>query len=454
MSVTNPFDPAFGADVAMRDHRKLAFRDVFEDDPASGEAVFTGEGVGEHYNGPSWEDRSILVQGTALEGLKTSTRELLRSQGYRDEEIPGYLRARPRSESHDRQCQEMIDAGWNTPVLLARNETGYGDKQSSVLKALTYNLTPVGGFLISFDSLWISEYWAGMFLAAALRGAHVYVVAPTSRNAPSSALPTMVLLRENLNRMRKASDRLQVEIERAGGSFHVGLYAQTVSVDDLQGNVRSFLEGYRRYPFLQRELGLHPSVLEVLDELVAAGADPTDRADPGDSRIEIERKHDPFLHLKTQFLASDEAFEAVQLPEWASVTRAYLRTRDRQLHGSGRERVTPDLLGVSPGSGGNGPSLSEALDGRLAIRGAAAPDRRVSSWLVGSQNQDRRGMLSDGEIMVAVSGPAALTAMVDLILLLGSATWPTAEPEFDAVFPPFEGPPFLERAFRVIKDAI
>ena len=55
---------------------------------AEGEAIFTGMGIGEHYAGPTWEDRAILVQGPSLVGLKDAARQLLRSQGFAEDEVP------------------------------------------------------------------------------------------------------------------------------------------------------------------------------------------------------------------------------------------------------------------------------------------------------------------------------------------------------------------------------
>jgi hypothetical protein len=131
VNVTNAFDPAFRSDADMRDHRKIAFRDIFEDHPASGAAIFTGEGVGEHYNGPGWEDRSILVRGPALNALKTTVRELFLSQGYSDPEVPPCLRARDLPPDYDEQCAALRQRGWNTPLSVVFNETSFSPSTRS-----------------------------------------------------------------------------------------------------------------------------------------------------------------------------------------------------------------------------------------------------------------------------------------------------------------------------------
>ena len=43
----------------IRDHRKISFYDVTEEDPYKGGAIFTGMGIGEHYTGATWEDRGV-----------------------------------------------------------------------------------------------------------------------------------------------------------------------------------------------------------------------------------------------------------------------------------------------------------------------------------------------------------------------------------------------------------
>mgnify|MGYP003471833463 CR=1 FL=1 len=51
-----------GARAFARDHRKIVFYDVSEDDPYRGMAMFTGMGIGEHYTGAHWEDRALMLQ--------------------------------------------------------------------------------------------------------------------------------------------------------------------------------------------------------------------------------------------------------------------------------------------------------------------------------------------------------------------------------------------------------
>jgi hypothetical protein len=255
VNVTNPFDPVFQWDVGMRDHRKIAFRDVFEDRPGRGSAILTGQGVGEAYVGKSWEDRSVLIRGPALVQLKSAARELFLSQGFKIDQVPVFLEGHPFPDDYPVRCERLRRLGWRTPMLLTMNATGYGDKRCTVLKAATYNLLPPGAVLYSTDSLWISDFWAGMFIAAALRGGRLYPIGPSPENAPSSAAPTMYLMREALGMMVAARGYFADDIERAGGTLRVGLYSHDTPVNDVAGrlgNSSSWKTSTSTRPFSKR----------------------------------------------------------------------------------------------------------------------------------------------------------------------------------------------------------
>ena len=119
VSITNPADVSFfnwrmlpiigSADTMIRDHRKIVFYDVTENDPYRGKALYSGMGIGEHYAGAAWEDRGILVEGPALLELKHRARELLLRQGWRDEQIPHPLRPRPKPASYEAMVEERTE---------------------------------------------------------------------------------------------------------------------------------------------------------------------------------------------------------------------------------------------------------------------------------------------------------------------------------------------------------
>ena len=454
VNVTNPFDRAFAADSPYRDHRKLCFRDVFETDPGSGEAIFTGKGVGEHYNGATWEDRSLRVRGPALVRLKTSTRELCLSQGFRPDEVPEYLRELPVPPDYESRCRALRERGWTTPVTLLFNRTGYGAKPATALKAMCYNLAPRESCILTFDSLWISDYWAGMVVGAALRGARVYVVSPVPENAPSSAVPTLVLMRENMRRLFDASRYFKSELSSAGGVLHVGFYDLKTPVYDVPGRIREVLERRAATPFLESEFPFDASVLDVLrKEETSLPPAPTTGDQEAGGIIPLPAEHRPFLHSKTHLFFTRGVLQSVTRPEWAAVLERYLEIRSRQVYGRDTEGIVPDILDA-PSGGGAASAMGAILDSTFASSPPGKDGRPIARLFVGSQNQDRRGMLLDGEALVAVSGRDGLITLPDFMFVLGSATWPSDEAEFDAVYPEVEGLGFLKKLYRHIKDQI
>ncbi|MCL7977262.1 MAG: hypothetical protein M8863_08140 [marine benthic group bacterium] len=429
VNITNPFDPTFLGDNLMRDHRKLAVRDVFEENPGSGVAIFTGQGIGAHYNGSGWEDRSILVRGEALAQLKSDLRRILLRQSVRPEEIPAYLQPRPFPPDYRERCDRLRAAGWNTPVSIPMNETGYGSKSASVLKATMYNLAPPGSRILSFDSLWLSEFWAGMFIGAALRGVNAFPVAPTPVSAPSAAGATLHFLRENIDMMFRAQLYFSREIEREGGRLRVGLYNEDVPVDDLRKRISIFIEGTRRDLFIGEMFRLDPSVTEVLRQIAEGYTDVP--------LVALRLRSHPRLHLKNQLFGTKEAFELVGLPEWLPVLGVHMEIRRRQLNGEETEGLTPALLGVRRDS--TALTLVEAHRELLRSREPGSEDRVIWTWTIGSMNQDHRSLALDGEALVAVGAESTIISFIDFMFILAIVEWPASREDFDTLFPPDGG---------------
>ena len=76
----------------------------------------------------------------------------------------------------------------------------------------------------------------------------------------------------------------------------------------------------------------------------------------------------------------------------------------------------------------------------------------MSSYFAeGSHNMDDRGLMSDGEAMVIVSGPFA-AGLVDLFYMMAPTTWIDREAELNRLLPP---PSRLMRRFaRRIKASL
>ncbi len=450
IAITHPYDPTFIGDMLMRDHTKLAFRDVFEEDPSSGELMLTGLGVGEHYVGPAWEDRSLIIRGTEMVRIKTAARELLVSQGVRPDEIPYFLRARPYPKSFDQTCDSLRAAGWTASVLATTNGTGYRDKSASVLKAALYNLMQRGSVLLAPDSLWTNEFWAAMFVSAALRGCHAFPIAPASDHAPSSALPTLGLMHRALWILFRSSEILRESIDAAGGTLRVGIYTKEDDVEDVRALVGRILEKECRGSPLRGWVQLHPRLVDVLrqeyDRMQAEYDGPTHPQRSASA-------HKPFLHLKAQFFASGAALSILGRADWTSALRQYIDTRCKQSLKVPGEKVRLDAT-LTRSAIPEWPVLEASAGVRDASSAPNSPDweKVVVISTLGSQNQDRRSMLLDGEVLSATAGEHCLPAMIDFAFLMGAATWPEKVEDLDGYFPKTSG--FLRKISRFLRDLI
>jgi hypothetical protein len=447
--ITYPLDPAYAGDILMRDHRKLAFRDVVPDDPQAGVAIFTGEGVGEHYQGPHWEDRSLVVRGPELERLREAARRLLLSQDFREREIPACLRAPAAAPLAGAGNDAGGDVG--ARLLTAFNDTGWGAKPATILKATLYNLMPRGSLLIAPDSLWTSDFWAGMFIMAALRGCQVYVIAPEREHAPSNSLPTMGLMHETLALLWTAGERMKPDLARRGGTLSVGLYARESDVSDMRALCAQLLAPPAGTPALLSRESVHPAVVRALE----AEVDTLARGYPGPRHpFDLPPLGKPQIHLKAQFFASKEALGVFAREEWGPIAARWLAIRRRQTLAPGEAgpALDPDLL--SQGSPLDSLPRDLFARYRASLRAAQgdAAERALCFATIGSPNPDRRSMLFDGGVLVGVSGSAALTSAIDFGCLLATAKWPSTRAELDAAYP--ESSSLMKKFRRWIQNLI
>ena len=435
-----PFVP----DVLLRDHRKISFRDITELDPSQGEAIFTGMGIGEHYSGPTWDDRAILVRGPALVSLKDAARELLLSEGFREQDIPVPLRALPIPDNYEEMLANLRAEGWTASTIQVYNATGYGMKWSNMLKGTLYNLMPKGTIMIIPDSLWNSFLWGGMMVGAALRGCWVLPISPALANAPSSGMPQMARANELFTRLILVQQHLGPEIEKAGGMFHAGIYDAQYDVGDAYSNIQHFNRGAARSELFRKVFPFDQSVFDLIasfsDSLKASGWKPAYLSEDAEDRK-------PKLHLKTQFFASHDAiYSLVPLKEWVPVVDAYLHSRAEQI------RIRDGY--VSPVAVGDG--LSEAarpLSRRWYEQ--STPEQKEKSFFfltVGSHNMDYRGKFMDGEVSVIVAGVEALLAYIDFASIVGKTTWVESVDQLNELLPAKKG---TARWFsRFIKNAL
>lgn len=443
VSITNPADLSFRSpnmvgglpfvpDLLMRDHRKITFFDVTERDPSKGEAMYTGMGIGEHYTGPTWDDRAVLARGPFLVSLKDAARELLRSQGFRESDIPLPLRPLPYSDDYEQQLDALRERGWSGSALQVHNGVGYAPKMANLVKAVLYDLMPAGSHMYLPDPIWNSALWGGMVVGAALRGCWVFPVSPARDNAPSASNPVMSRSSELFGRFVLMQDEIHDEIEAAGGLFRTGIYNMQVETGDMITKGKMFRENVQDDPFIHRVFPFDPSVYrvigEITDELEARGYEPRYLVSDVEDRL-------PKLHLKSQFFASKDALDTmVPLPGWRDLVRDYVLARAEQYSRSGDEDV-----GVK--------SLREALSGAAVElgrqwRSALTPEVARKSMFymaTGSHNQNYRSTIMDAEVTVLVSRVGALASYLDFVGLMLQTTWVDDFEQLDELLPHYSG---------------
>lgn len=384
------------------------------------------------------------MRGPALAQLKSATRELFLQQGFRNEDVPHHLAARPLPADYAERCARLRAGGWAVPVSIVMNATGYGPKQADVLKATMYNLAPRASFLLCYDSLWISEFWAGMFVGAALRGVHVLPVGATPANSPSNGAPTLVFVRQNLDLIFRAQQFFAEDLERSHGLLRVGLYDQIIPVDDFPRRVRECLAGLDANPFLRELIPVHAVARESLLSFAGEYQDVP--------IVALRLKPKPSLHLKNQLFGTWEAFEVFRLPEWGPVVRKHLGIRQKQVEGRTAEGIRPELLRVTDGGVREARNLLEAFDRHLETVSPEARSHVIYTFTTGSQNQNPRSLLLDGEELVAASGSGCLVSGIDFVFILGIADWPATREEFDHLYPPRSLPLPLRPLRGVMRD--
>jgi hypothetical protein len=441
VNITNPADPSFFSthvvgffpipDNLMRDHRKIAFYDVTEEDPYRGMAMFTGMGIGEHYTGPNWEDRAVMLQGPGALAVKDAARQLLLNQGFEPDEIPYSLRARPRSASYDsvviaRMSEFPPWLDQRGEVMQLHNETGFNDKPINVSKAVHYTLMPRGSVLKVPDSLWQSYVYASMLAGSALRGCKALVIAPALESAPSSSGQTMARAHDLMARLVVFQSEMSEQLASAGGLLKVGLYAPRVGVGDLAGRLQQGMSVHLDWS--NQIYGFNPLVDTAINDVAAhldsIGYRAAYLSAGGDSLAK------PKLHLKANFFASPTGwYRLVGRPEWAAVLREYILYIAKQSTG---KQDRPDVRKAPP-------ELIAALERLLKnFHDDLSPgerERLIHYFTIGSTNMDYRSMVMDGEVQIILAGKQALIGIMDFLIIAGLCEWVETPEEIEELLP-------------------
>ncbi len=457
VNVTNPADPSFWGpgilpvigfpDNIMRDHRKIAFYDISEDDPYSGLAIYTGLGIGEHYTGQTWEDRSIMVQGPAAFPLKEDARRLLLSQGMAEDRIPYPLRPHPLGLMYEGLVQAEIDqqlavGSRDQRAMELQNLTGYQAKPINVAKATLYSLMPPGSVVKVPDSLWGSSIYAALLVGSAFRGVRVLFVTPSLISAPSSGWPQMGITHDLFARLIVLQQQFGPELEATGGMLKTGIYNPGIGVSDVAARFSAAYRNGRRTPFLRRLFPIDVAVDTLLAHVGDAGllqAMPVSPLSPVTERLA------PKLHVKANFFATREGWDSlVSRPEMAPVLEAYIRQLARDPSAKDVSvRESAQMLSQAS------QQLVDAFTADLSAESRA----RVAYFLVlGSANQDYRSMFMDGEASVLLSGWSGVVGLIDFGLIVNLSVWVDDLTLLDELLPP---PTALQRAVaRQVRPAL
>ncbi len=443
VNITNPADYSYYSlkvvgklpipDNNMRDHRKIVFYDVTEDDPYRGMAMFTGMGIGEHYTGATWEDRALMLQGPAALATKDAARFLLETQGFTADEMPFALRPRVKPPSYDAAIAAELASKREYAagrVIELHNETGFTPKPLNVAKAILYSLMPPGSVLKAPDSLWQSYAYASLMAGSALRGCRVLVIAPTLRSAPSSDGPQMARASGLMKRLVVFGQGMDDVIEREGGILRVGLYCPKQGVGDIAGRVQQALHASgtwddRVYNFSASFDSVAMNVRQILGDIDYA---PSYLA----TKDSLES---PKLHLKGNFFASAPAWDDLMArPEWGDILEEYIQYVARQQ--LDHDVTDPSARKVRPVPDELLHKVRALLDTFFASMTAAQRDSVILYLTLGSANMDYRTQVMNGEVMVTIAGVESLVGVMDFILLAGLCEWPETPEQVDALIPP------------------
>lgn len=433
----------FTTDNIMRDHRKIVLYDVSEADPYRGEMLLMGIGIGEHYASDTWEDRGFRLRGPVTLEARAALRRLILDNGFKESEIPLPLRAVASVPAAEQRASLGDYVG---RALQVQNEVGFGAKQSSVARALLYDLAQPGSIVIVPDPLWLSAQWAGMLAGAAARGASVHVIAPALDNAPSPQPPLMARAHDIMARLLDLRTTLGARMHQAGGELRVGIFAAQAHADDAAGKRREVREGLARAPWIRDLIPFDSASLAVLDAAEARAA--TNQTQTTDI-AQDERTRPPQLHQKTQVIARPGAIASlVRRPGWDVALARALEIPSAQSAKFAEQLgyVTPDVDTLATRSADN---LLRGYESDIP----EAERKRVSFYFtLGTHNQDPRGMMLDGEATVVVSGLPAAVGLVDLYYLMARSTWVTSRTELERLLPVPSG--FWRKIAGLMGDAM
>jgi hypothetical protein len=218
-------------------------------------------------------------------------------------------------------------------------------------------------------------------------------------------------------------------IRAAGGELRVGLYTARAEVTDLAGRRREIQEGLTRSPWIKSIIPFDSATLATLN---LATTQTEANGEVGTALARDERPRAPQLHQKTQLIARPGAIAAlVRQKGWDRVFASAMEVQSRQSEqfADQLQYTTPDVDSAATRSAD---SMIRGYEQSLT----PAEKKAVSFYFtLGTQNEDPRGLMQDGEASLVVSGIHAALGLVDLYYIMARSTWITSRDELDRLLP-------------------
>jgi len=250
-----------------------------------------------------------------------------------------------------------------------------------------------------------------------------------------------------------AREYFKEDLEPVDGKIHVGLYNHDFGSADPVARASAVLTGLEKAPFISEDFPFHADVSRVLRDYIADWEERSEiqTAEASSKEENDDDKPKPYLHMKTQFFATDPGLDILRQKEWVSIVRRWGEIRTKQYLGEENEGMTPLALvefdkekGVEP--------ITLAFESWLEKNRPDDRDKAIYAFTIGSFNMDRRGMLSDGEVTAVCGGYTALIGVIDMFTLSATADWPATQDELEELFPEPNMSTRMKRISRYLQD--
>jgi hypothetical protein len=288
-----------------------------------------------------------------------------------------------------------------------------------------------------------------MLAGAAARGCRVFVVTPSIANSPNPERPLISVERDVMNTLLSESAQLAPLFRRTGGELRVGIFAGRASSDDPAAVASEVREGLARAPWIKDLIPFDAQTVAVLEHANTRARTNVSGGEVADHAATDTTAGRPNLHQKSQLIARPGAIDAlVKQPGWDQVIARTMTTQSEL-----SARFAQQWAWTTPEIDTSAIRQNDAL-----LRGyeRAVPQRdrkRMSFYFsLGSENEDSRGMVMDGEANVIVSGFHAAAGLVDLYEIMARSTWITTPAQLDPYLP--HDPSWMGRLAHFIRVAM